>query len=591
MQGSKFLHIRLGSRLVMQFIVFFLVTQLTLSLAQETTKKLIQIGYDSPSTADIKQYCQEIETAKTPFDGLVFRVVIQNGEQTLDEGAVMTRERWDEAWLEEPLDDLQSCTLSKLTNNFIRINSTPGDLDWFSDDDWAATASNMALLAKLAKDSGSKGIFFDPETYGDPQYSYQSDKPFEEVAAKARERGAEVMKAMSAEYPDMTFISMWLFSLLRQSLLTGSDDVQAALENDKYGLFPAFVNGLLDAVPATVTLVDASETAYYFARKDEFLELGNLIKQTNSSVVAPLLAPENINKYKQQVQAGFGIYLDMYLNDLGSPYYISAKEGGTRLDRLRENVQAAVAASDEYIWIYGEQSKWWPQPYSQDWMVEETQNSVGQGRNWEEAMPGLTKALEWAKNPNMMTIDLVAEGEATGTFTNLAQNPGFESNEGSLENTALMSDWFTENAPPGWAFYQGEGSPGSQTLDTTVGHNSSSSLRVQGVNDAALIQVIPVTPGEQYFIRADVKTEGNSYPLMTARWANKSRPLAFGIIDVSLQFKPVEGDEWQQASGLITVPADMTGIVILLEAYGQASDADKVWFDNLTVYNVDDLFN
>ena len=53
-----------------------------------------------------------------------------------------------------------------------------------------------------------------------------------------------------------------------------------------------------------------------------------------------LVAPENREKYRRQVQAGFGFYLDMYLNE-GGVFYFPPLEG-SRLKRLYRNLSESV---------------------------------------------------------------------------------------------------------------------------------------------------------------------------------------------------------------------------------------------------------
>jgi len=74
-----------------------------------------------------------------------------------------------------------------------------------------------------------------------------------------------------------------------------------------------------------------------------------------------LVSPANRPKYRQQVQAGFGFYLDMFLSEATNHYY-RGPLNGSRLARLQRNLAWARDATDEYVWIYGEQSRWWGKP-------------------------------------------------------------------------------------------------------------------------------------------------------------------------------------------------------------------------------------
>jgi hypothetical protein len=163
------------------------------------------------------------------------------------------------------------------------------------------------------------------------------------------------------------------------------------LEKDTYGLWPAFVNGMLDEAPPQMKLVDGNEKGYYMEGTNYYIAANQMINLTGPAIA--LVSPSDRKKYRDQMQVGFGFYLDMYINPPGNPYYRGPIPGGTRLDRLRENLTAAVDASDQYVWIYGEQCKWWP---SFQWSKDEMTNlekTTGKGRLWEEALPGLTQTL------------------------------------------------------------------------------------------------------------------------------------------------------------------------------------------------------
>lgn len=64
------------------------------------------------------------------------------------------------------------------------------------------------------------------------------------------------------------------------------------------------------------------------------------------------------DKYRRQVQAGFGIWLDCrwrqvgwHLDDLTKNYFTPQE--------FEHSVRAALQVSDRYVWIYTEQPRWW----------------------------------------------------------------------------------------------------------------------------------------------------------------------------------------------------------------------------------------
>ena len=63
-------------------------------------------------------------------------------------------------------------------------------------------------------------------------------------------------------------------------------------------------------VPPEMILVDGCEHGYYMDSAEAYLRAANEMRSWNGAC-ARLVSPENRAKYRQQVQAGFGFYLDM----------------------------------------------------------------------------------------------------------------------------------------------------------------------------------------------------------------------------------------------------------------------------------------
>ena len=344
-------------------------------------KKLIEFGWDEPTTQTLRRSWAQME-ATTPFDGIVFAVRFFADGKVFNDSSVFSQTAWKREWLSSPLADLKACRFTRFTDNFIRMNADPGTLDWGDDAAWDATASNAAQLAWLAKETGTKGICFDPESYTKPQFQWNTGdgRSFTATEALARKCGGQLMRAMAKEYPRLTLFCLWMFSL--DPGMVRGDVASPTLHDNRYGLWPAFVNGLLDGAPRSVKLIDADENAYHADSRARYTDLYNLVKDAKSPLMR-LLAPENRSTYRRQVKAGFGFYVDSYINPPGSPWYIGPLPGGTRMERLQENVASALEVSDEYVWIDGEKCRWW--------------DTGGPGRSWEEALPGITAAMTAAR--------------------------------------------------------------------------------------------------------------------------------------------------------------------------------------------------
>jgi hypothetical protein len=265
------------------------------------------------------------------------------------------------------------------------------------------------------------------------------------------------------------------------------------------------------------------------------------------------------------VQAGFGFYLDMFLNEATNHYY-RGPLNGSRLAHLERNLAFAHAAADEYVWIYGEQCRWWGKPLS-------VPRSVGQGRLWEEALPGIARAIAYVRDPVRAAQDEIAGLRAAGTLTNLARNADFarpaSKEEGALP--AEFSAWQDEKAPPG-----------TFAWDASVGGGAARAMRVKS---GCLIQSHPVKPGETYAVQADCLPQGASNPTLVVRWQTAESRWTHEPDDRTFVFKPREG-EWRKGFGVVTVPPDAGKLVVLLNVTGQVADKDVCWFDNLALYRL-----
>ena len=200
---------------------------------------------------------------------------------------------------------------------------------------------------------------------------------------------------------------------------------------------------------------------------------------------ATLVSPENRAKYRAQTTSGFGFYLDMYSNPEGSHYYRGPEPGETRFDRLRANLTAAFDAAEEYVWVYGEQKRWWAPENGGDWT------------SWEEALPGVTELILELGDPQGALVALKERLEKIGA-KNLILNGAFKEKSG-------------ENSFQDWATWRHEDSHGRFLEVDGV-------AAIQGDTNACYLQSVPVEPGKKYFISGRIGTSGDAFGSLTARW-------------------------------------------------------------------------
>ena len=183
--------------------------------AAQPTKKFIELGWDIPSTVQLRELWRDMERT-APFDGVMFRIDVQDEQGTrLTSEAIWDGTPWKRDWLKPALDDLQACHLERFKDNFVRFNATPGNLAWGDDPGWAALAERAGHCAWLMKQGGGKGLAIDFESYDAAQFRFDPAKGgnFVEAAKLARRRGAQFVQAVTQEFPDAVLLALWLNSI------------------------------------------------------------------------------------------------------------------------------------------------------------------------------------------------------------------------------------------------------------------------------------------------------------------------------------------------------------------------------------------
>jgi len=322
-----------------------------LGAAETKTKKLIEFGWDEPSTSFMREHIAQMERA--PFDGVVFNLEARppKGPKRRFTWESWTTNRVEEIDMQPAIDDLRATKFQRFTDNFLRFNTTPAKLDWF--DDYSAVIHNCRIAAWTAKQGGVKGILFDIEQYEGPLFDFRKQreaktKSWDEYAAKVRERGREVMNAFQQGYPDTT-----IFLTFGYSLPWGeSERGKRPLAECHYGMLAPFLDGMLDAVRGATVLVDGNEGAYRFKDTNRFAASYRAMKHELLPIVQP---KEN---YAKHFTFSFGLWMDYDwrkvgwdTNDFSRNFYTPAA--------FENSVRTALQTADEYVWIYTEQPRWW----------------------------------------------------------------------------------------------------------------------------------------------------------------------------------------------------------------------------------------
>ncbi|MEE3370021.1 MAG: hypothetical protein VX346_11810 [Planctomycetota bacterium] len=320
-------------------------------------KKLIGWGSDVAYPSKVQNNIRKIE--ELPLDGIVlsnFRGEKEGKEFSFD-WECFGREKFERKHLDSMIRLLGNIKFRRFTDNFLRFNLQPGDVDWF--EDFSPPLHNALMWAAVAKEVGAKGWKFDLEDYQDKIFvydrqKYANSKSFAEYAAQVRLRGRQMMEAIQEGFPDIVL----LLSLAHSYVNRTPQANQKLAKLSSYGLLPAFVNGLLDAAGPGVRMIDGQEQAYGYLMPEEYFRGYHDIRQR-----ALELVPRDLwAKYRDKMEVGVAIFANLQLavhrttTRYWVPHYLKPDQ---RLRLFEQNIYHALQTTDEYAWMYSEHMGWW----------------------------------------------------------------------------------------------------------------------------------------------------------------------------------------------------------------------------------------
>lgn len=246
------------------------------------------------------------------------------------------------------------------------------------------------------------------------------------------------------------------------------------------------------------------------------------------------------------------------------------------VEQLLLNLQSAINSSDQYVWVYGEKFRWWPTPSERVFQ-----------QSWPEALPACDIALHLARNPVEYAKQLLAEGEKSGGYKNLARNGDFQS-VNALNNAGKLINWEPGKPPAGWSCWQQKGGKGTFTWDREYG-----AAKVSGVQKiGCFIQKYDVKPRQTYAVSARTKFVGSSRAWGRVRW--KSPEGKWTSVDQDVLMVPEGPDPqgWHSLFGVATVPMGAGKLLFLLSIGNQHGPQDAAWFDDVELHllNFGDMF-
>ena len=243
-------------------------------------KKVLVWGNGQTNTSYMRQNVEAMD--KSPFDGVIFEAMAATASGPVSfSGKFWGARRFTEDELKPVVDDLKATHFTRLTDNFLRINVTPGDVDWF-DPEFDSVIANAKLVAKVASASGVRGILLDPEMYTQPVWvyggqKYHAERSYEAYCKQVRLRGRQFMEAIQSEWKEPLIFLTYAWTQVAM-------DPAPMTEMKGYGLLPSFLDGWLDVAKPGTTIVDGFEQSYTYRDDEQFAQARAIFNHTGEAI-------------------------------------------------------------------------------------------------------------------------------------------------------------------------------------------------------------------------------------------------------------------------------------------------------------------
>jgi hypothetical protein len=313
--------------------------------------RIIEFGWDIPDTSFMRRHVRQM--AQTPFDGCVFNLIAvgEDGRRTNVGWAFWGRRRFAWGEVRHATQDLRLARSGRFQHHFLRINVTPGLVDWY--DDASAIVANARLVARVAHEGKCAGLLLDTEQYEGAVFSYRQQRhaprrSWEEYARQVRMRGQEIMHAFEQGYPGLTVLLTFGASV---PWWQSHVDQHRPLAECSYGLLAPFTEGLVAGAHGG-RIVDGYELSYGFRDPGRFRNARDEVLHGAFT----LLGVDPLRR--QKMTLGFGLWLDFERPRY--PWSETHLESNYFTPRAFErSLRAAIEHSDGYVWVYSETPRWW----------------------------------------------------------------------------------------------------------------------------------------------------------------------------------------------------------------------------------------
>ncbi|WP_176013382.1 hypothetical protein [Victivallis sp. Marseille-Q1083] len=530
-------------------------------------KKFIECSWTTPTPAYVRENIREMER-RAPYDGIRIRLEAEGeyqGEKVICEPfRILSGIRWRYEWFESAVADLKATEFRQFTDNFLDTGFQPGIRDWFDDAAWEAACANFGLMARIASETGMKGLVVDPEIYQEPMFRFApgGNHSYEETVEQVRRRGRQWGEAVFGAYPAITLFFYYGWSYNLPAGRRSAGDALEALYGYP-GLLVPFLNGVYDVLPPEAVFIDGHEDQSYQACSPEQFHRMHCDFSTR---FVSLVAPENRNKFRAQTHLGPGIYLDAFFTNRPGDYWHLKPEASDRVTLFRNTLLWALDSTDRYVWSWGEQFRWWDFPYHGS-MALHVQNH-GTGDFWENRAPGITRAVRIAKRDP----EAIAEYIAARACRNLVRNGDFTRPATAVEPV------------PEWSYWEDEAiSRGSCRVDAEAG-----GVVWTHTGWGLLEQAVPVSEGHLYVLRlrADDRAAAGE-PAALINWMDADRRFIRSDYNRSVLFGLPDTAGVREGLELVFPPPGAVYMRVLFGVWRQTESDGPIRFHSVEVYDLE----
>ena len=243
----------------------------------------------------------------------------------------------------------------KLKNNFLMIFvDFPGDL-WEAEEAWKITAKNFALMARIAKELGCKGIVYDNEEYKTRWHSYNynynnTNNPAynrKEHASQTTLRGKQVMEAMVEVFPEIEVL-VYHGPYLSEPRTPSAFSLNQMPDWLYHELLGPFFVGLVQGCGEKSNVIDGGELYQY--RTKEHFEVSYQWRKydiASEETKSWMIPQETRSKWSNNVQIAFAVY-----------HHQSSSRFPMNPEIMEPTLINAMQSTDKYVWYYTEVDNW-----------------------------------------------------------------------------------------------------------------------------------------------------------------------------------------------------------------------------------------